>query len=160
MVKETDHESSDPAVDTSMILKLILCGTGLRVRNWFSWLSILNGRILWRLGDRSYVTQGIGGSIFSYLLNEGCHLPQTVSHRLLTAAARIRTQVRSYGICGGQSGSEVRFLRVLRFPLPILIPPIAPHPLSSINRGWYNRPNSGRRAKWTQSHDALSIIII
>jgi hypothetical protein len=45
---------------------------------------------------------------------------------------------------------ETDFLRVLRFPLPILIPPTAPH--SSIIRGWYNRPNSGRRTKWTQSH--------
>jgi hypothetical protein len=40
---------------------------------------------------------------------------------------------------------------VLRFPLPILIPPTAPH-LSSINRGWYNRPLSGLSTKWTQSH--------
>jgi hypothetical protein len=39
----------------------------------------------------------------------------------------------------------------LRFPLPSLIPPAAPHS-SSIMRGWYNRPNSGRRAEWTQSH--------
>jgi hypothetical protein len=31
---------------------------------------------------------------------------------------------------------------VLRFPLPILMPPTAPH--SSIIWGWYNRPISGR----------------
>jgi hypothetical protein len=43
------------------------------------------------------------------------------------------------------------FLRVLRFPLPILIPLTAPHSWSII-RGWYNRPLSGRRTKWTQSH--------
>jgi hypothetical protein len=55
-------------------------------------------------------------------------------------------------ICGGQSGTGVGFLRVLRFPLPILIPPTAPHSLSSIIRGWYSRPISGRRTKWTQSH--------
>jgi hypothetical protein len=30
------------------------------------------------------------------------------------------------GICGGQSGAGVGFLRVLRFPLPIFIPPISP----------------------------------
>jgi hypothetical protein len=46
---------------------------------------------------------------------------QAVSRRLPTAAA------------------QVGFLRVLRFPLPILIPPTALHP-SSITRGWYNRP--------------------
>jgi hypothetical protein len=28
--------------------------------------------------------------------------------------------------CGGRSGAAVGFLRVLRFPLPIFIPPIAP----------------------------------
>jgi hypothetical protein len=31
------------------------------------------------------------------------------------------------------------FLVVLRFPLPIFIPPVAPHS-SSIIRGWYNMP--------------------
>jgi hypothetical protein len=30
------------------------------------------------------------------------------------------------GFCGGQSGAGVGFLRVLRSPLPIFIPPIAP----------------------------------
>jgi hypothetical protein len=29
---------------------------------------------------------------------------------------------------------------LLRFPLPILIPPTAPHSSSSIIWGWYNRP--------------------
>jgi hypothetical protein len=46
---------------------------------------------------------------------------QAVSRRLPTAAAR----VRSCGICGGQSGTVVGLLRVLRFPLPS-IPPSAP----------------------------------
>jgi hypothetical protein len=32
------------------------------------------------------------------------------------------------------------FLRVFRFPLPILIPPISPQSPSPIIRGWYNRP--------------------
>jgi hypothetical protein len=75
---------------------------------------------------------------------------QAFSRRLLTAAARVRAQVRSCGICGGHSGAQAVFLRVLQFPLPILIPPTAPHSSSSIIRGWYNRPNSGRRTKWTQ----------
>jgi hypothetical protein len=64
-----------------------------------------------------------------------------------------RAQVRSCGICGGQGGTGAGFFRVLRFPLPILIPPTAPH--SSFVRGWYNRSNSGRHTKWTQPHSIL-----
>jgi hypothetical protein len=49
-------------------------------------------------------------------------------------------------------GTGPGFLRVLRFPLPIIIPPTAAHSSSSITRCWYNRPVSGRRTKWPQSH--------
>jgi hypothetical protein len=59
---------------------------------------------------------------------------------------------RSCGIEGGQSGTVAGFLRVLRFLLPILILPTAPHSSSYIIRGWYNRPVSGRRTEWIQSH--------
>jgi hypothetical protein len=52
---------------------------------------------------------------------------QAVSRRFPTAAAQVRAQVRSCGICGGQNNTGAGFLRVLRFPLPILIPPTAPH---------------------------------
>jgi hypothetical protein len=41
---------------------------------------------------------------------------------------------------GGQIDARARFLRVLRFLLPIFIPPIAPQSPSSIIWGWYNRP--------------------
>jgi hypothetical protein len=57
---------------------------------------------------------------------KGRAIAQAVSRWLPTAAARVRSQVRSCRICGGQSGTEASFLRVLRFPLPILIPPTAP----------------------------------
>jgi hypothetical protein len=40
----------------------------------------------------------------------------------------------------GQSGARAGFLRVLRFPLPIFILPIAPQSSSSIIWGFYNRP--------------------
>jgi hypothetical protein len=79
-------------------------------------------------------------------------IAQAVSRRLPIAPTGVRAQVKSCGICGGQSGTGEGFLRVLQLPLPILIPPTAPHSSSSIIRGWYNRPISGRRTKWTQSH--------
>jgi hypothetical protein len=72
--------------------------------------------------------------------------------RAIAQADRVRAQVSSCGICDAQSGTAAGFLRVLRFPVPILIPPTAPHPSSSIIRGWYNTPISGRSTKWTQSH--------
>jgi hypothetical protein len=81
----------------------------------------------------------------------GRAIAQAVSRRLPTAAARVRVQVRSCGICDGQSDTGAGFFRVFRFPLPILIPPTAPLSSSSIIRGWYNRPISGRRTKWTVS---------
>jgi hypothetical protein len=64
----------------------------------------------------------------SYLLSlsSGRAIAQAVSRWLHTAAARVRSQVRSCGICGGQCGTGAGFLRVLRFPLPILIPLTAP----------------------------------
>jgi hypothetical protein len=75
------------------------------------------------------------------------------NRRLLTDGVRVRSQVKSCEICGGQSGTWAGFFRVLRLPLPIFIPPPAPHSSSSsIVRGWYNRSVSGRRAEWTQSH--------
>jgi hypothetical protein len=82
---------------------------------------------------------------------EGRAIAQAVSCWLSTAEDRVRAQVWSSGICGGQSGAGAGFLRVLWFLLPVLIPPTAPHS-SSLVRGWYNRPVSGRRTKWTQSH--------
>jgi hypothetical protein len=82
----------------------------------------------------------------------GRAIAQVVTRRLPTAAARVRAGDRSCGICGGQSGTWAGFLRLLRFPLLICTPPIAPRPSSSIIWGWYNTPNSGRSTKWTQSH--------
>jgi hypothetical protein len=74
-----------------------------------------------------------------YMFRKGRAIAQAVSRWLPIAAARVRSEVRSCGICDGQSGTGAGFLRVLRFPLPILIPPTAPQS-SSIIRGWYNRP--------------------
>jgi hypothetical protein len=46
--------------------------------------------------------------------------------------------------------TRASFLRVLCFPLPILIPPNVSY--SPAIRGGYNRPISDRSTKWTQSH--------
>jgi hypothetical protein len=78
-------------------------------------------------------------------------IAQAVSRQLPTVAARVRGQVRSRGICGRQTVTGAGFLLRLLFPLPIVIPLTAPRS-SSIIRGWYNRPVSGRSTKWTQSH--------
>jgi hypothetical protein len=78
-------------------------------------------------------------------------MAKAVSRWLPTAAAQVQARVSSCGICGGQSGSVADFLYMLQFPLPILIPPTAPHS-SFIVRGWHSRPVNGRRTNWTQSH--------
>jgi hypothetical protein len=85
------------------------------------------------------------------LLYVGRAIAQEVSRRLPTATARVRAQDRSCEICGGQSGTGTGFLRVLRFPLPILIPPTAPR-WSSIVRDPLNRAIIGWLTTWTQSH--------
>jgi hypothetical protein len=72
---------------------------------------------------------------------------QAVSRRLPTAAALVRAQVMSCGICGGQSGTGAGFLRVLRFPLP-LIPPTDAH----------LGIKSGRRVLLTTSPPSMNLL--
>jgi hypothetical protein len=65
------------------------------------------------------------GRYFGYrstlLPSKGSVIAQAVSRWLPTAAARAHVRVWSSGICGGQSGAGAGFLRILWFPLPILI---------------------------------------
>jgi hypothetical protein len=56
----------------------------------------------------------------------GLAVALAVSRGLPTAAARIRYQLMSCGICGGRSGIGTDILLVVQFPLP-LIPPTTPH---------------------------------
>jgi hypothetical protein len=52
---------------------------------------------------------------------------QAVSSRIPTAVVGIGTQIRSFMYRSGKSGIEEGFLRVLRFPLSILIPSTDPY---------------------------------
>jgi hypothetical protein len=54
----------------------------------------------------------------------GRAVAQAVSRWLPTAAALVRVRA-ACGVYGGQNGTGAGFLRVLRFPLPIIIPPIS-----------------------------------
>jgi hypothetical protein len=61
---------------------------------------------------------------------------QAVSRLHSNAVGRVRSQVRSCGIFGEQSAG---FLRVLRFPLLILIPPTDTYPLIVLPSKLYSR---------------------
>jgi hypothetical protein len=54
-----------------------------------------------------------------YNIKEGRAIAQTVGRWLPTAAARDRVRA-ACEVCGGQSSIGAGFLRVLRFPLPII----------------------------------------
>jgi hypothetical protein len=75
-----------------------------------------------------------------YTSRFGRAIAQAVSNRLPTTAALVRAHVKSCGICGGKCGTRADFLRVLRFPLPILISQAAPHSSSYIIRDWFPLP--------------------
>jgi hypothetical protein len=68
--------------------------------------------------------------VFVYMdclrLGEGRAIAQAVSRWLPTAAVRGSSPGLVSGICGRESGAGAGFLRVLRFPLPIFIPPNSP----------------------------------
>jgi hypothetical protein len=53
--------------------------------------------------------------------DSGRAVAQAVSRCLPTAASRVRVRA-ACGVCGGQGGIGAGFLRVLRFPLPIILP--------------------------------------
>jgi hypothetical protein len=78
----------------------------------------------------------------------GSAIAQAVNRWNPIAAARVRVRVWSCEICGEQSGAGAGFLRALRFPLPIFIPPIT----FIYHLGLVQWNSSGRSTKWTQSH--------
>jgi hypothetical protein len=67
---------------------------------------------------------GRESAILNFRFCGGRAVAQAVSRWLSTAAARVRVRA-ACGVCGGQSSTGAGFLRVLRFPLPI-IPPFSP----------------------------------
>jgi hypothetical protein len=83
----------------------------------------------------------------SYHLHPGPAVVQGVSHRIHTAMARVRDQVKSCGLCG-QRGTGGGFLRVLRF-FPAILFTQCSTLITFIIRSCCNRPNSGHRSKWT-----------
>jgi hypothetical protein len=93
---------------------------------------------------------------------QGRAIAQAVSRWLPTAAARVQTRVWSSGICGGQSGSGVSFLRVLPFPLSIFIPPIG-HSVADVPSGpsldstshYTNRDHVSSMIRWSVNVEQL-----
>jgi hypothetical protein len=79
-----------------------------------------------------------------------CAIAQAVSCRLPSEAVLVRAWVSVMWDLWWTKWHGGRFLRVLRFPLPILIQLIAAQS-SSIIWDWHNRPKSSRITKWTQS---------
>jgi hypothetical protein len=58
-----------------------------------------------------------------------CYIITEVFNLDTKAEAHVQSYVRSWAICGGQSGTGAGVLQVFHFLLPILIPPTAPYSL-------------------------------
>jgi hypothetical protein len=107
---------------------------------WIYWRTVFNEVMNVRFRQKAGYFLGSGTNICLLKVSSarssssGRAIAQAVSRHLPTPAARVRSQVRSCGIDGGQSGTGASFLRVLRFAYPVVIPPNSPY--SSIGRGW------------------------
>jgi hypothetical protein len=87
------------------------------------------------------------------ILSKAHAIAQVVSRRFPTAAARVRSQVRSGHVEFVPDENKLGqvFSEYFGFPCQFSFHRLLHihHHLSSIIWGWYNRPNSGRRTKWT-----------
>jgi hypothetical protein len=94
--------------------------------------SIETNKLFWKFSWTSHLTVlQVSLRLLPLGGDTGSAIAQADSRQPPTTAARVQSHISSCGICGGQSGTEVRFLWVLQFPLPILIPPIAPYSLTT-----------------------------
>jgi hypothetical protein len=123
-VSSTSSSSNQPPAGKFWALSMSV----LQVCYWYRTTSIHHCPS-WET-NRCVVTQEISGRATA----------QAVSHWLPTAAAWVCAWVSSSGFCCGQSGAEAGFLWVLRFPLPIFIPPNSPssqpHRAGTIGQKW------------------------
>jgi hypothetical protein len=71
-------------------------------------------------------TMLLRAQLFENPYQQGRAIAQAVSRWLPTAAALFRCRIWLSEICGEQSSTEASFVRELRFPLPIFIPPNFP----------------------------------
>jgi hypothetical protein len=60
------------------------------------------------------------------MIKEGRAVVQSISRWLPTAAARVRVRAKHVGFVVDKAALGQLFPQVLRFPLPIIIPPIVP----------------------------------
>jgi hypothetical protein len=75
-------------------------------------------------------------------------IAQATSRWLSTTADEVRSQVKSCGICGRQSGTRASFLRVRRFPCQLSFHRLL---LTHLSSG-AGTPINGQSTKWAQSH--------
>jgi hypothetical protein len=92
------------------------------------------------------------------MLVRGRYIAQAVSRRLPTLVVHVLSQLRSCGICGGKSGTEAGFHRVLRFSLPVPTLPTATYSLVTPSSTSYSLDPSSiikkiKGKKWPQWHD-------
>jgi hypothetical protein len=82
------------------------------------------------MGAYTHVTNSLLRNIVVWKGQLGHAIADAGSRWLPTAVTLVRVRA-ACGVCGGQSGTRVGFIRVLRFPLPVIIISII-----IITRGW------------------------
>jgi hypothetical protein len=92
----------------------------------------------WSRSDYPSIAIRIAAVSVSLLVTVPYFYNYGLNRQLPTTAARVRSQIRSCEICGGQSGSGTCFLRVFRFPLPIFIPPTFQYSLIILSSTLYS----------------------